>query len=289
MPAVLVYVADYSKLAGTSAEKQRAACLQAGHISQNIAAYAAAEGLGELVRSSVHNLATSVNLPAGQTQLFSQTLGYPANPIGASTVTFSAGAGGTLAGPASQSIAFGADATAVTAVPEPGHYFSHWSGAVGGRSTANPLRVSDATTAMTITATFVTTPNSYTSWASGNFSAPELADESVSGPSADPDHAGLSNLQRYAHDLAARGPATVPATSGTATVEENRFLTLTFTRRSSGNDLRYVVESSSDLVTWTALSIYGAGEPTSITAQDSVAIDSANPPRRFLRLRVTTE
>lgn len=43
------------------------------------------------------------------------------------TLTYSAGAGGTLSGTTSQSVADGANGTAVTAVPNTGYYFVQWS------------------------------------------------------------------------------------------------------------------------------------------------------------------
>jgi uncharacterized repeat protein (TIGR02543 family) len=65
------------------------------------------------------------------------------------TVTFQAGAGGTLTGTASQTVAYGGSTTAVTAVPAMGYTFAGWSN--GG---ANPLTVTNVTSNQVLTATF---------------------------------------------------------------------------------------------------------------------------------------
>ncbi len=70
------------------------------------------------------------------------------------TVTFVAGAGGTLTGTASQVVAYGTSATAVTAVPNLGYTFTNWTGSGFTTSTSNPLTVSNVTSNMTITANF---------------------------------------------------------------------------------------------------------------------------------------
>ena len=126
----------------------------------------------------------------------------------------------------------------------------------------------------------------YAVWRTANFTGADLANDAVSGPNADPDAAGVTNLQRYAFALPARGPVANPTTLGTATVGTDRFLTLTFPRRATATDLAYILESSSDLASWTAVPghTYTAGSGP-ITAEDAVAIGTA--PRRFLRLRVT--
>jgi hypothetical protein len=130
-------------------------------------------------------------------------------------------------------------------------------------------------------------PADYAAWRAANFTGADLANDAVSGPLADPDAAGVTNLQRYAVALPARGPVANPITLGSVTVGSDTFLTLTFPRRSVASDLTYTLESSTDLVTWSAVPgrTYTAGSGP-ITAQDAVAMGSG--PRRFLRLRITT-
>lgn len=128
----------------------------------------------------------------------------------------------------------------------------------------------------------------YAAWRAANWVGADLTDDVVSGPLADPDRAGVKNLVRYACDLPARGSVVNPITLGTTTLGSDTFLTLTFPRRTAASDLSYCIESSTDLVTWTAVPgrTYTAGSGP-ITAQDAIAIGSTNTPRRFLRLRVT--
>jgi len=132
-------------------------------------------------------------------------------------------------------------------------------------------------------------PAVYAAWRTANFTGTDRTNDTISGPDADPDRCGLSNFARYAFALSARGPVGNPVTLGTTTEGNDTFLTLTFSRRTVATDLTYTLEASSDLVTWAAVPdrTYTAGAD-SITAQDAIAIDDPNTPRRFLRLRITT-
>ena len=289
VPAVFIYVADYSKLTGTSSEKDQKAWLHAGLISQNIAAYAAAEGLGELVRSGVSDISGMVELADGQAQLFTQTLGYPASPPGVSTISFVAGDGGRLVGAASQSVAFGSNCTSIVAVPETNSYFGYWDGLPGGRVLSNPLTLNDATTPMTVTAVFTNKPCTYAGWASGCFSVSELTNSAVSGAGADPDQIGLCNFMRYAFNLPAQGPVPLSFSSGVATNGEERFLSLNFSRRTDAIDLYYQVDSSSNLLDWILYATYYPGTPTNVTVQDAIPFNGpSSSSHRFMRLRAVS-
>jgi len=68
------------------------------------------------------------------------------------TVTFTAGAHGSLTGTTTQTIAEGDDCTAVTAVADNGYHFKNWTGDHTG--TDNPLTITNVTADMTITANF---------------------------------------------------------------------------------------------------------------------------------------
>ena len=74
------------------------------------------------------------------------------------TVTFVAGAGGTLTGTTSQTVNLYGSTAPVTAEPNPGYHFVNWTGAGGFSSTSNPLTVSNVTADLTITANFVNSP-----------------------------------------------------------------------------------------------------------------------------------
>ncbi len=133
---------------------------------------------------------------------------------------------------------------------------------------------------------FALPASDYAAWRAANFTGSDQTNDAISGPLADPDHCGLTNLARYAFALAARGPIASPTTLGTATSAGASYLTLTFPRRTAASDLSYSIESSTDLVTWTAVPgrTYTAGSGP-ITAQDTMPITSGS--RRFLRLRVS--
>ena len=83
----------------------------------------------------------------------SQNLTITANfaPITFS-VNFSAGPGGAVSGALNQTVNMGADASAVTAVPDVGYRFTGWTGAVTG--SANPLTVGNVTENMAVQANF---------------------------------------------------------------------------------------------------------------------------------------
>ncbi|MBK8478626.1 MAG: hypothetical protein IPL39_20800 [Opitutaceae bacterium] len=128
-------------------------------------------------------------------------------------------------------------------------------------------------------------PQTYAGWVQANFTAADQGKPKVSGATADPDGAGLPNLLRFAHDLPARGPVAAPVAAVTVIENGARYAALRFPRRSSAPGLSYVVQASSDLVTWTTVSSWKAGATTVVTARDSVALGAG--PRRFLRLQVT--
>jgi hypothetical protein len=132
-------------------------------------------------------------------------------------------------------------------------------------------------------------PATYVTWRAANFTGTDLTNDVISGPNADPDAAGVTNLQRYAFALPARGAVANPITLGTAASAGATYLTLTFPRRAMAEGLTYSLESSSDLVTWTAVpgQTYTAGSGP-ITAQDSVAMGTSGSTRRFLRVRIAT-
>ncbi len=99
---------------------------------------------------------------------------------------------------------------------------------------------------------------------------------------ADPDGDGMANLMEYALGTLPNSAASMVAPV-LATVADR--LTLNFTRVRS--DVTYIVEAGSNLATWTSLAINPGIVGQNVTVTDSVRISTANPPRRFLRLRVS--
>ncbi len=81
------------------------------------------------------------------------------------TLSYTAGAGGSLTGETSQTVNYGEDGTAVTAVPDTGYHFVNWSDG----STANPRTDTNVTANVDVTANFAinTFTLSYTAGANG--------------------------------------------------------------------------------------------------------------------------
>ena len=122
--------------------------------------------------------------------------------------------------------------------------------------------------------------------------------------SFDYDGDGLSNLIEYALQL---DPTKASFTGIPSVVIKkygpNNYLSMTFHRSSVATDLTYIVQGSSDLLTWTNLATSVGGGPTTgpgfvtetgaapnftVEARDTVPISNAPGGSRFLRLTVTS-
>ena len=118
-------------------------------------------------------------------------------------------------------------------------------------------------------------------WQAGTFTAGELEQPEVSGPLADPDRDGVSNALEYALGTAPR----LASSAGTpVVVVASGSLQLSFVRARA--EVRYEVEASSNLATWSVIATNPGEVGATVTVTDSVPINSTTP-RRFLRLRVT--
>jgi SagB-type dehydrogenase family enzyme len=79
-PLDLIYVADFSKMGGGSAEEKNLySAADTGFISQNVYLYCASEGLATVVRGSIDKdvLAKAMKLSSYQRIILAQTVGYP--------------------------------------------------------------------------------------------------------------------------------------------------------------------------------------------------------------------
>ncbi|MBU5612949.1 DUF1566 domain-containing protein [Geomonas azotofigens] len=84
-------------------------------------------------------------------------------------VTFAVDGNGSLTGNASQTVAHGGSASAVTAVPGTGSHFLNWTGTNGfATTTANPLTVTNVTSGLTLTAHFAADTHAVTPGAASN-------------------------------------------------------------------------------------------------------------------------
>lgn len=102
---------------------------------------------------------------------------------------------------------------------------------------------------------------------------------------ADFDSDGVANLVEYALGTTPTNAASVVAPIA---VILNQKLQLTFLRARS--DVTYIVEATSNLSpgSWTTLVTNPGSVGQTVTVIDTVNVSTANPPRRFLRLRVTS-
>ena len=105
---------------------------------------------------------------------------------------------------------------------------------------------------LAITQTAPPGPPLFATWREKHFTEAELADESISGPYADPDGDGLANLVEYALDGDPRTPdLDIAPRPGIFSGDEGDFLTLGFVPATPlPSDLQYIVETSGDLITW---------------------------------------
>jgi len=130
----------------------------------------------------------------------------------------------------------------------------------------------------------------FNTWRATHFTTGELADISVSGPNADPDHDGIVNLIEFALGGLPKdgGSRPAPATSYETTGGE-RYLTLAVTKPSGVGGFNYVIKVSSDLKNWSS----GTPHTTTLTDDTTVLKVRDNTPagsgtNRFIRLEVTT-
>jgi hypothetical protein len=95
---------------------------------------------------------TAVNSDLGVTAIFA------ADAQSQYVLSYSAGANGTISGPARQTVGSGASGAAVTAVPDPGYHFVAWS----DRSRANPRLDANVARNISVAAVFAADAASYT-------------------------------------------------------------------------------------------------------------------------------
>src|SRR6185295_13554892 len=97
------------------------------------------------------------------------------------TLTYTAGANGTISGTSPQTVNYGADGSEVTAVPNAGYHFVNWSDA----STANPRTDTNITADVNVTANFAinTYTLTYTAGANGTITgtSPQTVNHGADG------------------------------------------------------------------------------------------------------------
>ncbi len=131
----------------------------------------------------------------------------------------------------------------------------------------------------------------FAAWQRATFSSAQLADPAISGPNADPDGDGLSNLLERYTGSEPLTPNQGVFTSAPVTVEGVNYIGLAYPH-APGTGLAGTPEVSNDLLTWksgnTWLEVTAVGDTGAIaqvTARSRASIGSVV--REFIRLRVT--
>jgi hypothetical protein len=136
----------------------------------------------------------------------------------------------------------------LTPVPHEDFAFSTWSGDASGA--ANPLVVT-MDSDKTITANFVLSVTGYTLWKYTQFTAEEREDDEISGPQANPDGDGLTNLEEY---LRGTLPKEANFENGieidTISINEIEYLVIRYERNKGVQGVEQRVELADDLDNW---------------------------------------
>ena len=155
------------------------------------------------------------------------------------TVTFVAGANGSITGTLVQVVAHGGSCTAVQAVADANYHFTGWTGSYVGMT--NPLTITNVTADMTITANFAinTFTLTYTAGANGSIvgTTPQTVDYNSSGTAVTAQPAVGYHFVKWSDDSTANPRTDLNVTADitvTASFAINTF-TLTYTAGANGS------------------------------------------------------
>ncbi len=111
-------------------------------------------------------------------------------------------------------------------------------------------------------------------WIAASFDSAAQSDPAITGPDADPDGDGKSNLVEYAEGFLPANPETVPAL---AVSSDGGNVVLRFFRDTVRTDCSLTLQESPDGLTWTALASSTAGQAT--TAANGVTVGETGSPQ----------
>jgi autotransporter-associated beta strand protein len=195
------------------------------------------------------------------------------------TVTYTAGANGTISGTTPQTVNHGSNATTVTAVPDTGSHFVSWSdGILTAVRTDTNLQSN-----LSVTATFAL--DAYEAWIT---SFPTITNPGDREPGADPDQDGLANSIEF---VTGNNPSQATPGNVLSTNVNVSNVVFQFERVKAAGEAGFVslVELSDDLgpASWDAagagmISVIDNGTTETVT----VTVPRAGGDRVFARLRV---
>jgi regulation of enolase protein 1 (concanavalin A-like superfamily) len=149
------------------------------------------------------------------------------------------------------------------------------------------------------TATFqnvdiIALPSGTSSWSSFQnhwFTAQQIADVNLSSPSADANRDGFANLFSYGSGLSPLTSMSGISNPYPVILDSGGFLSITFPRLKNRLDYDFVVEVSSDLVTWNSGPVYTLETSVTpldatreqVTVRDLTSMNASS--RRFIRLK----
>lgn len=122
-------------------------------------------------------------------------------------------------------------------------------------------------------------------WQVNGFDPDGINDPEISGPDADPGGIGVQNFDRYALGMDPVDPD-LELLPTRRTVEQNgeTFYRIDFERRTDVDDVRYIVEATSNYPNWDVVDEFGAGEPAGMSILDPTPVPDGG--YRILRVRM---
>lgn len=132
-------------------------------------------------------------------------------------------------------------------------------------------------------------PQGFSAWQQGKFTSDELADPAISGPAADPDQDGITNLLEYALALEPKTASRLGLpVMGEESINGETHATFTFTKPRVIDDISYTVQVSTDLEIWNSGPGHAIRTDDGSTDQATFRLTRAvsEGPGQFVRLLV---